>query len=99
MEKTRTGFVLQKGVDDMKRFRNWIGKPFRKWCEDAHEDERRIKYQVNGKIDGKNQLIKFTSDDEVDLLWIFRLRSEKCIITDLRLHANEWIVNLQYNPL
>lgn len=74
--------------------RNWIGKPFVDWCKADPEDGRKINYLLKGIWDGKQWEARFTSEDMMDSMFLFRLQNS--LIESLQLINDEWHVVLVY---
>lgn len=70
------------------------GMNFKEWCALDESDERKINYTLRGVWDRTEHTERFTSDDEVDLMMLFRVQNS--IIEKIELINNEWHATLIY---
>ena len=75
----------------MKNYKGWN---FQDWCNLQPDDERKINYTLRGIWDGKKQEASVTSEDDVDMMMLFRI--QQSTIKTLKLIDNEWHVTLLY---
>jgi hypothetical protein len=74
--------------------KNYKGWRFQKWCKLAPDDVRKINYTLKGVWEGKVQEAHFTSEDEVDMMMLFRI--QESTIESIELVNNEWVASLVY---
>ena len=74
--------------------KNYKGWNFQKWCAINPDDERKINYILKGIWEGKVQEAHFSSDDEVDVMMMYRIQHST--IEKLELINDEWFVELYY---
>lgn len=75
----------------MKRYK---GMNFGEWCGLDTNDERKINYTLKGFWDKKEQKVCFTSEEEVDSIFLYRLQNST--IEDIKLVNNEWFITVVY---
>ena len=49
----------------MKTYKKYIGMNFKEWCALDAEDIRKINYTLKGIMEGRQQVLYFTSEDMV----------------------------------
>lgn len=74
--------------------KNYKGMNFKKWCALDETDERKINYTLLGVWNNTEHEERFTSEDEVTPLMLFRVQNS--IIEKIELLNNEWHVTLIY---
>lgn len=72
------------------------GMNFLEWCELDQNDERKINYNYTGVFEGRKEVKQFSSEEEVDLPMILRLR--EATIKDVALVNDEWFIVLEQFP-
>ena len=75
----------------MKTYKGWN---FQRWCKLAPDDERKINYTLKGIWEGKKQEARFTSEDNIDMMMLFRIQEAK--IEKIELLNDEWYATLIY---
>lgn len=70
-------------------------RTFLSWASEDAEDTRKIVYHIKGEWNGKKQRTRFTSEDRMDVIWLIRLRSEKCTIRAIFLINKVWYAFLE----
>ena len=74
--------------------KKYIGMNFGEWCQLDINDDRKINYTLKGFWDRKEQEVHFTSDDEVEGIFLHRLQNST--IENIKLVNNEWFVTVVY---
>jgi len=72
--------------------KEYEGMNFKKWCLLDPDDERVINYTLSGIMEGKKQTLKFTSEEEMNGLMLFRI--QRSFIEKIELKNNEWFIEL-----
>lgn len=72
----------------------YIGMNFKEWCGLDPNDERKINYTFKEIINSNEQATRYTSDDYVSRVAMYRMQNS--IIEEISLKDNEWFVVLVY---